>query len=200
MVGMYKYIKEAWKKPDAVTLRARMVEWRKGDAVEKVEKPLRLDRARALGYRAKKGFVVFRVRVKRGGHKRTRPHKGRQTRKLTIRKNLDLNYRNIAERRAQAKHINLEVLNSYWIGKDGMHYFYEIIMVDPERSEIKNDPKINWIANKKNSNRVLRGLTSSGKKSRGLRAREGFLIFLKLIDADETFNSRPPSPSYPLVI
>ena len=172
MVGMYKYIKEAWKKPDAVTLKARMVEWRKGDAVEKVEKPLRLDRARALGYRAKKGFVVFRVRVKRDGHKRTRPHKGRQTRKLTIRKNLDLNYRNIAERRAQAKHINLEVLNSYWIGKDGMHYFYEIIMVDPKRSEIKNDPKINWIANKKNSNRVLRGLTSSGKKSRGLRARE----------------------------
>ena len=172
MVGMYKYINEAWKKPDITILRARMVEWRKGNAVEKVEKPLRLDRARALGYRAKKGFVVFRVRVKRGGHKRTRPHKGRQIKNLTIRKNLDLNYRNIAERRAQAKYKNLEVLNSYWIGKDGMHYFYEIIMVDPERSEIKKDSKINWIANKKNSNRVLRGLTSSGKKSRGLRARE----------------------------
>tara|TARA_Y100000034_G_C6786881_1_gene352053 strand:- start:67 stop:585 length:519 start_codon:yes stop_codon:yes gene_type:complete len=171
MVGMYKFIRDAWKKPEKKVLRERMVEWRKGGAVEKVEKPLRLDRARALGYRAKKGFVVFRVRVKRGGHKRTRPHKGRQIRKLTIRKNLDLNYQNIAERRVAQKYVNLEVLNSYWIGKDGMHYFYEVIMIDPAREEIKKDPKIKWIADKKNKNRVFRGLTSSGKKSRGLRAR-----------------------------
>tara|TARA_Y100000310_G_scaffold70562_2_gene66250 strand:+ start:381 stop:902 length:522 start_codon:yes stop_codon:yes gene_type:complete len=170
MVGMYKYIRDAWKKPDAKVLRERMAEWRKGGAIEKVEKPLRLDRARALGYRAKKGFVVFRVRVKRGGHKRTRPHKGRQIRKLTIRKNLDLNYQNIAERRAAQKYTNLEVLSSYWVGKDGMHYFYEVIMVDPQREEIKKDAKINFISDKKNSNRVFRGLTSSGKKSRGLKA------------------------------
>ena len=171
MAGMYKYIKEAWKTPDKKVLRERMIEWRAGNAIEKVEKPLRLDRARALGYRAKKGFVVLRVRVKRGGHKRSRPSKGRQIRKLSIRKNLNLNYQNISERRAQAKYKNLEVLNSYWVGKDGMHYFYEVIMVDPERKEIKNDSKINWIGDRKNSNRVLRGLTSSGKKSRGLRAR-----------------------------
>jgi large subunit ribosomal protein L15e len=168
---MYKFIKDAWKKPDKKVLRERMVEWRKGGAVEKVEKPLRLDRARALGYKAKKGFVVFRVRVKRGGHKRTRPHKGRQIRKLTIRKNLDLNYRNIAERRVAQKYVNLEVLNSYWIGKDGMHYFYEVIMIDPAREEIKKDSKIKWIASSKNKNRVFRGLTSSGKKSRGLKVR-----------------------------
>ena len=68
-----------------------MIEWRKSDAIVKVEKPLRLDRARALGYKAKKGFVVVRVRLIRGGHKRTRPNKGRQIKKLTIRKNLDLN-------------------------------------------------------------------------------------------------------------
>jgi len=172
MAGMYKYIKEAWKTPDKKVLRERMIEWRAGNAIEKVEKPLRLDRARALGYRAKKGFVVLRVRVKRGGHKRSRPSKGRQIRKLSIRKNLNLNYQNISERRAQAKYKNLEVLNSYWVGKDGMHYFYEVIMVDPERKEIKNDSKINWIGDRKNSNRVLRGLTSSGKKSRGLRARD----------------------------
>ena len=100
---MYYYLKQAWKKPDSVTLRARMVQWRKSDAVVKVEKPLRLDRARGLGYKAKKGFVMVRVRVRRGGHKRTRPHKGRQIRKLTIRKNLDLNDKNISERRADQK-------------------------------------------------------------------------------------------------
>ena len=172
MAGMYKFIREAWKKPDVKPLRERMIEWRKSNAIEKVDKPLRLDRARALGYRAKKGFLVVRVRVKRGGHKRTRPHKGRQIKKLTIRKNLDLNYKNICERRAQAKYKNMEVLNSYWIGKDGMNYFYEVILVDPDRQEIKQDKKISWISNKKNKNRVLRGLTSSGKKSRGLKARD----------------------------
>lgn len=64
---MYQYIKQAWKKPDVKTLRERMILWRKSNAVEKVEKPLRLDRARNLGYRAKKGFIIVRVRLRRGG-------------------------------------------------------------------------------------------------------------------------------------
>ncbi|MFA5019990.1 MAG: 50S ribosomal protein L15e [Candidatus Pacearchaeota archaeon] len=169
--GMYHYIRDAWKKPDAKTLRDRMVEWRKSDSVVKIEKPLRLDRARALGYKAKKGFVVARVKVMRGGHKRTRPAKGRKIRRLTIRKNLSLNYRAIAEGRVAKKFKNLEVLNSYNIGKDGIYYFFEVILVDPERPEIKNDRTMKWISDKKNKNRVLRGLTSAEKKSRGLRVR-----------------------------
>jgi large subunit ribosomal protein L15e len=169
--GMYHKIREAWKKPDIDTLRSRMIDWRKGNAIVKVEKPLRLDRARALGYRAKKGFVVVRVRVIRGGHKRTRPHKGRQIKKLTVRKNLDLNYKGICEQRAARKYKNLEVLNSYNIGKDGKHYFYEVILVDPDKNEIKSDKKINWIVKGTNRKRPMRGLTSAGKKSRGLRAK-----------------------------
>ena len=168
--GLYHYLRQAWKKPDVKILRERMLKWRKSNAVVKVEKPLRIDRARALGYKAKKGFVIVRVRIIRGGHKRPRPRKGRQSKKLTVRKNLNLNYRAIAERRAQIRFRNLEVLNSYQIGKDGMHYFFEIILVDPERPEIKNDKTISWICSKKNKNRVLRGLTSSQKRSRGLYA------------------------------
>lgn len=167
---MYHYIREAWKKPDKKTLRERMIEWRKALAVEKVDKPLRLDRARALGYKAKKGFVVARVRVKRGGHKRTRPKKGRMVRNLTIRKSLSMNYKQIAEGRAQKKFTNLNVLNSYNIGKDGIYAFYEVILVDPRRQEIQNDKTISWIALPKNRGRVFRGLTSAGKKAKGLRA------------------------------
>lgn len=170
--GLYHQIRKAWKKPDVKTLRERMIKWRKSNAVVKVEKPLRLDRARSLGYKAKKGFVVVRVRLKRGGHKRSRPNKGRQTKKLTVRKNLSLNYKSIAERRAANKFKNLEVLNSYNIGKDGVYGFYEVILVDPCRPEIKNDKTINWICSKKNRHRAVRGLTSSGKKSRGLRGKE----------------------------
>ncbi len=166
---MYHYIRKEWKQPDIKLLRERMVEWRKTEAVVKVEKPLRLDRARTLGYKAKKGFVVVRVRVKRGGHRRSRPAKGRKVKNLTIRKNLNLNYQVIAEGRA-AKHFrNLEVLNSYKLGKDGMYYFFEVILVDYSKPEIANDKSINWICSPKHRHRVVKGLTSAGKKARGNR-------------------------------
>ncbi len=170
--GMYHYIKEAWKKPDSKVLSKRMEEWRAQPTQINVEKPLRLDRARALGYKDKTGFTIIRVRVKRGGHKRPRPIKGRRGKRMHTRKNLKMSYKWIAEQRVAAKHKNLEVLNSYEVGKDGINYFYEVICVDPERPEIKNDKTINWTAKGSNRNRVFRGLTSSAKKSRGLRSKD----------------------------
>ena len=167
--GMYHYIRQAWKKPDKTTLRERMIEWRKSGVFTKVEKPLRLDRARALGYRDKKGFIVIRIRLKRGGHKRSRPNKGRRSKRLHTRKVLKMSYKWIAEQRVSKKYKNLEVLNSYVIGKDGINYFYEVICVDPAKPEIKKDKKINWVCNDANKKRALRGLTSAAKKSRGLR-------------------------------
>ena len=169
MKGLSYYLRQAWKKPDIKVLRKRMIEWRKSEAVVKVEKPLRLDRARALGYKAKKGFVIARVRLLRGGRKRPTRSKGRRSKRQTIRKTLKMSYQWVAEQRAARKFRNLEVLNSYKIGKDGLHYFFEIILVDPARPEIKNDRTINWICQPKNQNRALRGLTSAARKSRGLR-------------------------------
>ena len=167
--GMYHYIRQAWRKPDMKVMRERMIGWRDSPVVVRVEKPLRLDRAGALGYKDKIGFSVARIRLKRGGHKRTRPNKGRKGKRLHTRKNLMMNYREIAEQRVARKFTNLEVLNSYLIGKDGIHYFYEVILVDPQRPEIKNDKTINWITKPVNKRRTFRGLTSAGKKSRGLR-------------------------------
>jgi large subunit ribosomal protein L15e len=169
--GMYHYVKQAWKKPDTKTLRERMVEWRKSPVQVKVDKPLRIDRARTLGYKDKKGFCVIRIRLKRGGHKRPRPNKGRRSKRLHARKTLKMSYKWIAESRVQNKHKNLEVLNSYQIGKDGANYFYEVICVDPTKPEIKSDKNLNWITKPGNKKRVLRGLTSAAKKSRGLRSK-----------------------------
>ncbi|HRZ85242.1 MAG TPA: 50S ribosomal protein L15e [Candidatus Paceibacterota bacterium] len=167
--GMYHYIGQAWKKPDIKLLRERMIEWRKEESVVEVAKPLRLDRARSLGYKAKKGYFVARVKIIRGGKQRPRPKKRRKVGNLRVKKTLSINYQTIAEQRAQKKYHNLEVLNSYNIGKDGIYAYYEVIMVDPQRPEIKNDPTINWICNPKNKKRVYRGLTSSAKKGRGLK-------------------------------
>ncbi len=166
--GTYHYIAEAWKKPGREVLFERMIKWRAGGAIEKVDKPLRLDRARALGYKAKRGFVVLRVRLIRGGRKRPRHTHGRKSRKQHERKILKMSYQWIAEQRAGKRYSNLEVLNSYPIGKDGKHYFFEVIMVDPDKPEIKNDPVISWICKPENRNRAERGLTSAARKSRGL--------------------------------
>jgi len=170
--GMYGQLAMVWKKPSRELLRDRMIEWRKSNTLVKVDKPLRLDRARALGYKAKKGFVIIRARISRGGRKRSRVGvKGRKTRKMTIRKTLKMNYKWVAESRASRKFKNLEVLNSYQIGKDGKHYFFEIIMVDPLKPEIKSDRTIGWISRGTNKKRAERGLTSAARKSRGLRNR-----------------------------
>jgi len=148
-----------------------MIDWRKSEAIVKVDKPLRLDKARALGYKAKKGIIVVRVRVLRGGHKRSRPKKGRRSKRMTVRKSLKMNYREIAEQRAARKYMgNMEVLNSYWIGKDGEHYFYEVILVDRNAPEIKSDKQLSFITNPANKVRAMRGLTSAGQKARGLRS------------------------------
>jgi len=169
--GMYHRIREAWKKPDKKTLRERMIGWRKSQVFTKVEKPLRLDRARSLGYKAKKGFVIIRIRLKRGGHKRPRPNKGRRSKRLHTRKTLKMNYKWIAEQRVERKYKNLEVLNSYLIGKDGIHYFYEVICIDADKPEIKSDKTMSWIGIGANKKRAMRGLTSAAKKSRGLRSK-----------------------------
>ena len=167
--GLYTHLREAWKKPDVARVRELMVEWRKGNAVVKVDRPMRLDRARALGYKAKKGFVVARVRVLRGGRQRHRTNKGRRSKRHTIRKVVKMSYKWVTENRAQKKFENLEVLNSYYLAKDGKHYFYEVILVDPDKPEIAKNKDTKWLAKKTNQNRVKRGLTSAGKKSRGLR-------------------------------
>lgn len=167
--GLYHHLREIWKKPDKNRLRELMIQWRKEVSVTRIEKPTRLDRARALGYKAKRGFVVVRVRVPRGGRKRDRTNKARKPKRHTIRKTLKMSYQWIAEQRAQKHFPNLEVLNSYKLAKDGKYYFFEVILVDYSKPEIINDRTINWICKKTNQNRVYRGLTSAAKKSRGLR-------------------------------
>lgn len=168
-MGINKYLAQIWEKPKATlddVWRGRLIQWRKQPAVVKVEHPLRLDRAHALGYRAKKGYNVLRVKLKRGGRKREMIKSGRKSKNLRVMKIVEKNYRLVAEERAQKAFSNLEVLNSYYAGEDGKYFWFEVIMVDPSAPEIKADKRISWIANHKG--RVFRGLTGAGRKSRGL--------------------------------
>jgi large subunit ribosomal protein L15e len=162
----YKYIAKAWKKPNESFVKElmwqRAITWRKQDSIVRIERPTRLDRARNLGYKAKQGIVLARVRVRRSGFRKTRPTGGRRQKRLGVNKiKLSKNMRLIAEERAAKKFPNLEVLNSYWVWEDGRFKWYEIIMVDP--AILPDHP----IADQ--TGRAFRGITSAGREVRGLR-------------------------------
>ncbi|NQV91481.1 50S ribosomal protein L15e [Candidatus Woesearchaeota archaeon] len=171
-MGIYSKIREIWKKPKeglGELWRERLLAWRREDSTVRIERPTRLDRARSLGYKAKQGFVILRQRVPRGGHTRPQIRKGRRPKRYGTRLNLSKNYQQIAEERAQKKFLNLTVLNSYWVMEDGIYYWYEIILVDPNHPVIKADKNLQWLQAKKTSSCVFHGQTSAGKKGRGLR-------------------------------
>ncbi len=170
----YKYLAEAWKKPEASfvkeIMKQRAIQWRRQPTVIRVDRPTRLDRARKLGYKAKQGFVVVRVRVRRGWLKRPRPRAGRRPKRMGVTKiKLAKSLRLVAEERAGRKFPNLEVFSSYWVWEDGRFKWYEIVMVDPHHPVIQSDENVNWICESVHRRRVFRGLTSAGKKIRGLR-------------------------------
>lgn len=172
--GTYHYLHEAHEKhkQDAkVALKQKVVAWRISETVSRVENPTRPDRAHALGYRAKQGFIIVRVKQRKGG--RRRPLYGRRGRKprkaglvhFTHGKSLKW----IAEEKAWRKFRNMEVLNSYLAGEDGQYEYYEVILADPSSSAVAFGKDSRWMADPSNRHRVLKGLTSSGKKARGLK-------------------------------
>lgn len=176
--SMYHYIEETWREIVSgelrEVLRQRLIKWRREPAVVRIDKPTRLDRARALGYKAKVGFIIVRVRVRKGGQRKPRPDSGRRPKRMGVygyapAKSLRL----IAEERAARKYPGLEVLNSYYVAEDGRYKWYEVILVDPHHPSICRDDEIKWICEPQNRGRVFRGLTSAGKKMRGLRKSRG---------------------------
>jgi len=173
---MYSYVRDAWKKPDETAVKAllweRLQVWRREGTIVRVRRPTRIDRARTLGYKAKQGVVVVRVKVRRGGRRASRYVRGRRTARMGVNKRtMGKSIQRIAEERASRKFPNLEALNSYWVGEDGRHKWYEVILLDPHHPSIINDSTLGWIANSTHRGRSERGKTSAGHKGRGMRRR-----------------------------
>jgi len=178
-MGAYKYLEELWRKKQSdvmrFLLRIRAWEYRQMPKICRVQHPTRPAKARRLGYKAKQGYCIFRVAVRRGGRKRPN-HKGivfgkpkhQGINQLKFRRSL----RSVAEERIGRRvAANLRVLNSYWVNQDSTYKYFEVIMVDPNHGAIRKDPRINWIVNPVHKHRECRGLTSAGRANRGLRKR-----------------------------
>jgi len=167
---VYKYLGELWKSEDIMPiLKNYMIQWRREPVIIRVERPTRLDRARSLGYKAKKGFFIVRVRLLRGGRQRPRFKGGRRSKHMRRRKIVAKSYQWIAEERVNKKFANCAVLNSYFLGKDGRHYFFEVILVDPEI--VQNYKGFEWLSLRKHRTRVYHGKTSAGRRSRGMMSK-----------------------------
>lgn len=73
-MGAYKYVQELWRKKQSdllrFLLRIRCWQYRQLTKIHRAPRPTRPEKARRLGYRAKQGYVIYRVRVRRGGRKR----------------------------------------------------------------------------------------------------------------------------------
>ncbi|MBI5553156.1 MAG: 50S ribosomal protein L15e [Candidatus Diapherotrites archaeon] len=154
-------------------LRERLMRWRKEESsVVRVDKPTNLPRAKSLGYKAKQGVLVARVHIRKGSGMHTKPSNARRPKrmgisKLTRRKSIQ----SMAEERAARKYPNCEVLNSYWVGEDGQNKFFEVILVDRTNPSVMADVHLMDVVATQHKGRVFRGLTSAGKRGRGLHNR-----------------------------
>lgn len=152
-------------------LRVRCWEYRQLSAVIRLAKPTRVEKARQMGYKAKQGYVIFRVRVRRGNRKKTVPKgivfgkpSSQGVSKLKPKRNL----RSIAEGRVGRKCGGLRIMNSYWVNQDSSYKYFEVILVDPAHKSIRKDHRVNWICESVQKHREARGLTSAGRSARGL--------------------------------
>ena len=131
-----------WKE-NSIVLRERAIVWRKEDAATRIERPSRLLRARRLGYKAKQGIVVIRMRVGTGGMRRQRPRGGRRPKHLGVtRIKQDDSMKTVANRRVLEKYPNMKLLGSNFLYKDGKHYWYEVILADPSHPRIAKDKEL----------------------------------------------------------
>lgn len=144
---MYKHMAEAWEKREESyvkeIMRQRAKRWRRQPSIVRVGKPTRIDRARELGYKAKQGFVVVRAKVGKGGREKPRPRMGRRPKKMGIRKyTASKSSKRIAEERVIRKYPNLKAIGSYWVWDDGVHKWFEVILVDPDHPSVKSDAEV----------------------------------------------------------
>ena len=116
--SVYNHIRDAWKRPGEGELRElnwrRKIEWRKGNSFVRVERPTRLDRARALGYKAKTGYIIVRARIRRGGLRKPTIRGGRRAKRKGIKKIIN-NY-------FKGRNIDQKILKNF---KNGWSYDFK---------------------------------------------------------------------------
>ena len=130
----YEYLQQLWRKHDPELLgwlREEAVEWRRDPVIMRIHRPTRPDKARMLGYKAKQGIIMVRVRVRTGGARKPRPSSGRRPKAMgSVKFTRAISSQKIGENRVLRKYPNMTLANSYHLYSDGKNHWYEVILVD----------------------------------------------------------------------
>lgn len=139
---MYRHISKTWRsmtKDASPAFKQRAIAWRRGATLERLERPSRLDRARALGYKAKQGIVVVRIKITRGGMRQKRPTSGRRPKHLGVLKiKGHFSSQDTANRRVLERFPNTELIGSYPVYQDGRYLWFEVILADTKSPSVKS--------------------------------------------------------------
>uniref|UniRef100_A0A8C0I4F0 Ribosomal protein L15 n=1 Tax=Balaenoptera musculus TaxID=9771 RepID=A0A8C0I4F0_BALMU len=158
-------ITELWRKKQShiicFLLRVHCWQYRQLSALQRAPCPTQPDKVHRLGYKAKQGYVIYRIRVCCGARKCPVP-KG-----ATYSKPLHHGVNQLKFARSLHS-VAKKVLNSYWVGEDSTYKFFEVIIIDPFHNAIRRNPVTQWITKPVHKHREMWGLTSAGRKSRGL--------------------------------
>ena len=174
-MGAFTYLRELYTKKQSdvlrFILRVRCWEYRQLPELVRLQHPTRPDKARKMGYKAKQGMVVYRIRVRKGSRRRVASKNrlyGKPRTHHIYKLTPKLNLQSIAENKAGKQLPSLRLINSYWINQDGAYKYYECIFADPMHPAIQHDAKLNWVCSSVQKRRDARGLTSAGRKHRAL--------------------------------
>ncbi|MCX6803657.1 MAG: 50S ribosomal protein L15e [Candidatus Diapherotrites archaeon] len=150
-------------------------------AIVKVDKPTNLPSARSVGYKAKQGIFVVRVRVRKGTGTHHRPkNKRRPKRQGQAKLSRRISTQAMSEQKASKYYENAEALGSYKIAEDGRWHYFEVVMADRSASTITSDKNLKWLSSGTARGRAERGKTFAGgvnkltniKNKRKIRAKQ----------------------------
>ncbi|MCL4400471.1 MAG: hypothetical protein M1348_01775 [Candidatus Parvarchaeota archaeon] len=129
-MGSFKYIQDNERQlfKNKALKRELLLTVEKEPLVMRIERPTRLTRAKMLGYKAKQGYIVVRMRVAKGSFRRPRPIHARKPSKTGLYFNLSISKKKMAEMRAKKVFKNMDVLGSYFIVENGQYKWFEVLM------------------------------------------------------------------------
>uniref|UniRef100_A0A8C2M1D9 Ribosomal protein L15 n=1 Tax=Cricetulus griseus TaxID=10029 RepID=A0A8C2M1D9_CRIGR len=157
-MGAYKYMQQLGRKKQSKVMRflLRVCFWqyRRLSVLHRALSHTGPDKVQRLGYKAKQGYVIYRIRVCRGGRKCPVPKgatHGKPVHHGVNQLKFARSLQSVAEERVGCHCGALRVLNSYWNGEDSTYKCFEVILIDPFHKH-----------------REMHGWTSTGGKSHGL--------------------------------
>jgi len=119
-------------------LRKSAITWRREPVIKRISRPTNLPAARRLGYKAKPGVIMVRVRIRRGAARKPRPVSGRRQKAMGVSKfTRSIGLQTIAEGRVGRRFPNMKVTNSYHLFSDGVSHWFEVILTDTGRTGLQ---------------------------------------------------------------